>query len=153
MLTIFVIMGTVTQATRELCILISEDNVADHLWLQGAITSVCNDQELPLRCEGEPLLDLLLKETIYRHMSKPPVPDLIIATYKDLFCDLKVIADLRKRKAYANVPIIVIVNEDIRHTACKFLEYGVTQVIPRPASEEDLKKELSNIIRRLVTKL
>ena len=78
---------------------------------------------------NESLLDLFLRtQTI--QPGRIAVPDLIIAYYGRLFTDLKIVAELRKLPEFQWTPIYVIVNEDITNTRTRFLQVGISGVIP-----------------------
>ena len=139
-------MGNIGTATRELSILISEDSPANQFLIQKAIGELSREVDLNLVFNNEQLLDFLLKDTLHRDLNRQAMPDLIIAAYSEPFCDLKIIADIRKRDQFANIPIVVFVNENISNTACKFLEYGVTRVLQKPGTYRGLKKEIQKII-------
>jgi hypothetical protein len=54
---------------------------------------------LYLTIRRQDLIDLLLRERISCFDSNKP-PDLIVASYREFFTDLKVVADLKKIPAY-----------------------------------------------------
>ena len=139
-------MPNTLTAVKELSILISEDEPDDHFLVRKAINEINEEIDVNLVFSCEQLLDFLLKDRLQLDLNRQLLPDLIIANYNQPFCDLKVIADIRKRERFSETPIVVFVNENITHTREKFIEYGVTMVLEKPQTYSGLKKEIEKII-------
>jgi hypothetical protein len=105
-------------------IALSADRTEDFKELEGLLQNLENTRVI---CRREEPIDLMLRERI-SWFNQGSAPDMIVASYRRPFTDLKVIADLKKLPAYQWVPIVVIVDEDIHNTKVKFLEYGVAEV-------------------------
>ena len=134
---------------KELSILISEDEPAEHFLVRKAIGEINEEIDVNLVFSCEQLLDFLLKDKLQLDLNRQMFPDVIVANYNQPFCDLKIISDIRKREKLAHIPIYVFVNESIAHTKTKFIEYGVTGVVEKPQTYAGLKRELEKIIRSL----
>lgn|SRR5690606_31006664 len=134
---------------KELSVLISEDEPSEHFLVRKAIGEISHEIDVNIVFSCEQLLDFLLKDKLQLDLNRQVMPDLIVANYDKPFCDLKVIADIRRRERFAHIPIFVFVNESIAHTREKFLEYGVTAVVEKPMTYAGLKKELEKMIGAL----
>ena len=145
---IFIGMHTLTDV-KELSILISEDEPAEHFLVRKAIGEIGQEIDVNLVFSCEQLLDFLLKDKLQLDLNRQVLPDIIIANYNQPFCDLKIIADIRRREKFAHIPIFVFVNEPIAQTREKFLEYGVTDVVEKPLTFAGLKRELEKFIGSL----
>lgn len=139
-------MSNTLTEVKELSILISEDEPADHFLVRKAIREISSEIDVNLVFSCEQILDFLLKDRLQLDLNRQVLPDLIIANYNQPFCDLKIIADIRKRERFRDTPIVVFVNENITHTREKFIEYGVTAVIEKPMTYSGLKKEIEAVI-------
>ncbi len=145
----FIYMGKTLTSTRELSVLISEDDATGQFLVQQAVNAINQEIDLNLVFSCDQLLDFLLKNTLERDLNRQQLPDLIIANYNEPFRDLKIIAEIRKREQHRNTPIYVFVNENISQTREKFLEYGVTEVFEKPPTYLALKKQIELLIGRL----
>jgi len=143
-------MARTTAATRELSILVAGDIPGAQDLAKKAMASICEENEVQINLTSTELLDFLLRATYRAEREAPALPDMIVANYSEPFRDLKIIAEIRKKEQYKNIPIIVVVNENIEKTGPKFVEYGVTEVWSRPHDVADLKDKISGYILRLV---
>jgi CheY-like chemotaxis protein len=134
---------------KELSILISEDEPADHFLVRKAIGEISKEIDVNLVFSCEQLLDFLLRDKLQLDLNRQHLPDLIVANYTRPFCDLKIISDIRRRERFAHIPILVFVNESVTNTREKFLEYGVTAVLEKPQTYAGLKRELERFIHSL----
>lgn len=126
-------------------IALSADRAEDFNELEGLLQNLDNTRMI---CRREEPIDLMLRERI-SWFNQRPAPDMIVASYRRPFTDLKVIADLKKLPAYQWVPVIVIVDEDIKNTRVKFLEYGVTEVLTWKSGEHVVLESLVHILHDL----
>ena len=119
-------------------IALSADRAEDFKELEGLLQNLDNARVI---CRREEPIDLMLRERISWFNQRHP-PDMIIASYRRPFTDLKVIADLKKLPAFQWVPVVVIVDEEIKNTRIKFLEFGVTQVLTWKSGEHAVIESL-----------
>jgi CheY-like chemotaxis protein len=143
-------MATTTAFTRELSVLMAEDIPGAQVLALEAMTSIGEENHVNLTLKSAELLDFLLHATYPAENATPLLPHMIIANYSEPFRDLKIIAEIRKKHQYREIPIIVVVNENIEKTRAKFFEYGVTEVWSRPENLSDLKEKISGYVLRLV---
>lgn len=133
----------------ELSILISEDDPTEQFLVKRAINEINNEIDVNIVYSCEQLLDFFLKDKLQLDLNRMVMPDLVIANYSQPFCDLKVIADIRKKEHLKNIPIYIFVNEKIENTRAKFLEYGVTDVFEKPSTYAGLKDAIEKIINSI----
>ena len=123
---------------RTLEIALWSDDPRDHRFLDETLL---NYRSAHIAVRHESPLDLLLRDTI-SWFAVRKAPDAVICTYRSPFQELKIVADLKKRPSYQWVPVFMLVNEDISHTRARFLEYGVSEVLPWPQDSKGLAKQI-----------
>jgi hypothetical protein len=126
-------------------IALSADRAEDFNELEGLLQHLDNAR---LICRREEPIDLMLRERI-SWFNQRHAPDMIVASYRRPFADLKVIADLKKLPAFQWVPVIVIVDEEIKNTRTKFLEFGVTEVLTWKSGEHMVLESLTHTLHEL----
>jgi CheY-like chemotaxis protein len=134
---------------KQFSILIAEDDRTDQFLLKQAIKEINDEIDINLVYNYDQLLDFLLKDDLQRDLNRQVLPDLIIATYSNPFCDLKIIADIKRKEHFRELPVYVFVNENIKNTEILFLEFGVTKVFQKPTTYKALKQTLQRIITGL----
>ncbi len=92
-------------------------------------------------------LDLYLREKVSWWIIESP-PAALFVIYNKPFRDLKIIAEIRKIPEYQWIPIILIVKEHLKNLRIKFLEVGVTEVIEKPETENELLALIDLFLRR-----
>jgi len=124
-------------------IALSSDNPNEEARLLDHLINRYHSNEFILRTP----LDIYVREK-HGHWSIEPAPSAVIAIYNQPFCDLKLIAEIRKIPDYQWVPVIILVSEKLENLRIKFLQVGVNEVLEKPQRQEKLHELIEILLKK-----
>jgi len=133
---------------KKYSVLIVEDDPGDQFLLQNAIAEIDQAINVDQLYTGRQVVEFLFKDKVYLDLNRQEVPDLIIANVKADFFWLEDLKEIRKHKAFNDIPIYLFSSYESELFKNKALELGATGFYKKPYTFFDLKYILNAILEQ-----
>ncbi|PBQ34591.1 hypothetical protein CNR22_23380 [Sphingobacteriaceae bacterium] len=131
---------------KKYSVLIVEDDPGDQFLLQNAIAEIDLTINVDVLHTGRQVVEFLLKDQVYLDLNRQEVPDLIIANVKADFFWLEDLKEIRKHRAFNDIPIYLFSSYESELFKNKAIELGATGFFKKPYTFFDLKYILNSIL-------
>lgn len=134
-------------ATKQLHILLAEDNPVDVRMTREALALAKIDHELHVVTDGEEALAFLYREGVY---AEAPEPDLVLLDLSlPKLSGHSVLEQMRTQRAKRRFPVVVLTGSRLQRDIERSFELNADEHITKPAGLLQLAAELTFAIRML----
>lgn len=132
--------------TRQLTVLMAEDNPHDVLATKRAWQQFGFNNHLYIVSDGEECLEYLFHQGKYQDPNVFPVPDVILLDLKLPKLDgHQVLKRIRTEKRFRFLPVIILTNSTLETDRNKGYEYGCTAFLKKPVGYANFANLLKSI--------